>query len=116
MTILTVQLSFWSSGPKTRAPLNAVIGARVFGPEDQKESWTVRMVIEGFLRRLKLVERQLEGRAYLAADRFTAADISVAYIIGLAAALGLAERMPPSTLEYLKRMTERPGYQRAAAR
>ena len=41
------------------APLNAVLGTRFFGPEDQQQNFTVGLVIEGFLRRLKLVDRQL---------------------------------------------------------
>jgi glutathione S-transferase len=99
------------------APLNAVIGTRFFGPEDQKDNWTVGMVIEGFLRRLKLVERQLETRRYLAADRFTAADISVAYVLGMAANfLGLADRMPRITLDYLERVTDRPAFERASSK
>jgi glutathione S-transferase len=97
------------------APLNAVIGTRLFGPEDQKQNWTVGMVVEGFVRRAKLVEQRLEGRRYLAGDRFTAADISVAYAVGLAQLLGIANRLAPHVLDYHARMAERPAYQRAAA-
>jgi len=98
------------------APMNAVIGTRFFGPEDQKDNWTVGMVIEGFARRLKLVERRLEdGRRFLAADRFTAADISVGYTIGLAEALELHDKIPDAVRFYRERLVARPAFQRAAA-
>jgi glutathione S-transferase len=99
------------------APLNAVIGTKFFGPEEVQGNWTVNMVIEGFLRRMKLVDRQLEGHAFMAGDRFTAADISVGYVVGLAAHfLGLADRMTPRALDYHKRLAERPAFQRATAK
>ena len=98
------------------APLNAVLGTRFFGPEDQQQNFTVGLVIEGFLRRLKLVDRQLaDGREFLAADRFTLADISVGWTVGLGGFLGLTDKIAPEVLAYHQRLTERPAYQRAAA-
>jgi glutathione S-transferase len=97
------------------APLNAVIGTRFAGPEGQKDNWTVHMVIDGFVKRLKLVERQLEHHDYMAADRFTAADISVGYVLGLAANfLNLGDKLSFKAHAYHERLTSRPAYQRAA--
>jgi glutathione S-transferase len=99
------------------APLNAVIGTKFFGPDAVQGNWTVNMVIEGFLRRMKLVDQQLESHAFMAGDRFTAADISVGYVVGLGAHfLGFADRMSPQALDYHRRLTERPAFQRASAR
>jgi glutathione S-transferase len=98
------------------APLNAVIGTRLFGPEDQKDNWTCKMVLEGFFNRLKLVDRQLIDRPYVAGDAFTLADISVVYSLGIVTGLlGKADRFPAHILDYQRRMTERPAFQRAAA-
>lgn len=99
------------------APLNAIIGTKFMAPDDQKENFTVRVIEEGFLRRLRLLEKRLIGREFIAAGRFTLADISVAYSLGLAASvLQMGDRIPREILNYLARMSERPAYQRAAAR
>ena len=96
------------------APLNAVIGTRFFGPEEAQENFTVGMVIEGFLRRLQLVDRQLQSHEYLAGDRFTLADISVGWTVGIGLLLGLTPDMPASVVDYRHRLTGRPAYMRAA--
>jgi glutathione S-transferase len=97
-------------------PLNAVIGTMFMGPENEVQNWTCGMVKEGFVRRTKLLENQLAKHEYLAGDRFTAADISVAYALGIGLFMELGSRLAPSVLDYHQRMTARPAYQRAAAR
>jgi glutathione S-transferase len=99
------------------APLNAVIGTRFMGPEDQKQNFTVGVIEEGFLRRLTLLETRLETHEFAGADRFTIADISVAYALLLAGDfLQMRNRFPPGTVAYLERMKARPAFQRAGAR
>ena len=97
------------------APMNAVVGTRFFGPEDAQNNFTVGMVIEGFMRRLRLVDRQLQTHDFLAGDRFTMADISVGWTVGIALMLGLTPDMPKSVVDYRERLTQRPAYKRAAA-
>lgn len=97
------------------APLNAMVGCRLFGQPEDLESFAIKVVVEGFLRRLKLVERQLEKHPFVAGDAFTAADISVAYPIAIGMFLGLGEQLPASVKDYYDRVTTRPAYQRAAA-
>lgn len=99
------------------APMNAVVGTRFLAPDDQKENFTVGMVLEGFFRRMRLVERRLEVQPYLAGDRFTLADISVGYTIGLAAGfLGLGDKIAPHVMEWHGKVTARPAFLRAASR
>lgn len=71
---------------------------------------------EVFLDRLQLVERKLDGEEFLAAGRFTAADISVGYTLSLAAFLELADRFPQNVAAYWTRLQARPAYQAAAAK
>jgi len=97
------------------APLNALIGTRFMGPEDQQRNFTTGVIVEGFLRRLAMVERQLAGHDYLAGDRFTMADISVVWPIGLGGFLELNDKIAPSILAYHQRLIQRPAYSRAAA-
>jgi glutathione S-transferase len=98
------------------APLNALIATRFTAPDDQKQSFTTNVIEDGFARRLVLLERRLEGREFLAADRFTLADVSVGYALGLAAMIGLAEKTPKVAQDYLARLQARPAYIRATAR
>lgn len=66
-----------------------------------------------FLARLRSLERGLTQHDYLAANRFTAADISVGYALLLAEHLGLKSRFTPAVLNYWKRLQIRAGFQRA---
>jgi glutathione S-transferase len=99
------------------APLNALIGTKFMAPADQQRNFTTGVIVTGFSNRLKLVEKQLaDGREFVAADRFTLADISVAWSVGLAkGGLQLGDRMAQSLHQHYDRMTARPAYQRAAA-
>jgi glutathione S-transferase len=69
-----------------------------------------------FSKRLIKIEQRLAGREYLAADRFTVADIAVAYALFLARRVGLQDRVPGSLLAYLDRLTAREAFQRAQSR
>ncbi|HTK35991.1 MAG TPA: glutathione S-transferase family protein [Caulobacteraceae bacterium] len=99
------------------APLNGVIGTLFRGPEAERSNWTVGMIKEGFVRRSRLVANQLAKHEFLAADRFTAADISVAYALGIGIGLlEMGDQLGPALVDYYKRMTARPAYLRAAAK
>jgi glutathione S-transferase len=98
------------------AYLNIVVASRFFAPEGEKENWGARTAVSLFLTRLGLVTRRLQGSPHLAGERFTAADISVAYALEMGARLGLAERYDPAVTAYLERLGARQGYRRALAR
>lgn len=67
-----------------------------------------------FLSRLKHVDRALTGgQAWLCADRFTAADISVGYALSLANQLKLLGDVAPSIQAYWERLKARPAFQAA---
>ncbi len=69
-----------------------------------------------FSVRLAVVETALaDGREFLAADRFTLADISVAYALGLSRLSGLDDLIPPAVAAYRDRMFRRPACLRAYA-
>ena len=56
-----------------------------------------------------------DGREWLCAGRFTAADISVGYALLLAETLGMADAFPPAVADYWARCQARDGFQRAKA-
>lgn len=67
-----------------------------------------------FLGRLRAVETALVDREYLAAGRFTIADICIAYALHLADTLPpLKDQITPLSRAHLERMRERPAFQRA---
>ena len=69
-----------------------------------------------FLSRLRHVDRALaDGREWLCAGRFTAADISVGYALLLARQLKLDAKFSPAIQAYWTRLTERPAFKAAKA-
>jgi glutathione S-transferase len=110
-------LQFLEVGEATLAtPLTAAVRTRFMAPADQKANWTVQNCRDVFVDRLQLVSQQLKSHAYMAADRFTAADISVGYALGFGERLRLAEAYEPALVEYWARLQARPAFQRAAAK
>jgi len=65
--------------------------------------------------RLGHIESALSERDWLAADRFTAADISVSYIVTGAKFAGIEADIPASVRAYVDNLWQRPAFQRAAA-
>ena len=66
-----------------------------------------------FLARLRAVEQAVEQRHWLAADRFTAADVAVGYALMLSAHLEMEPQWGPATQAYWQRLQQRPAFQRA---
>ncbi|WP_395647237.1 glutathione S-transferase family protein [Terricaulis sp.] len=94
---------------------NPLVGTRFMAPADQKENWTAGYLKGAIMKRLQWVADKLGGRPYVAADRFTAADISVAYIATGAKFAGIADEMPEGIKTYVQNLWQRPAYIRAAA-
>lgn len=69
-----------------------------------------------YVARLAKVAARLDGRDFVAAGRFTAADIAIAYALFLSTRIGLGDRLPPRLAEWLATMVARPGFQAALAR
>ena len=85
-----------------------------FEPEERRLPQAAADYARWFASRLKAASPWL-GETYAAADRFTAADISVGYAIKLAAAIGLAEAVPERAQKYWRGLQARPAYRRAEA-
>ena len=94
---------------------NPLVGTRFMAPADQKENWTAGYLKSAILKRLEFVGQRLGGKPYVAADRFTAADISIAYIATGAKFAGIADEIPATIKAYVDNLWQRPAFQRAAA-
>lgn len=76
---------------------------------DDYARWYQKRLEEGLGRALA------DRREWLCADRFTAADISIAYALLLAEKLRLGEAFPPMVADYWARCQDRDGFRRAKA-
>lgn len=94
---------------------NPLVGTRFMAPDDQKTNWTATYLKSAILKRLQYVADKMEGRPYVAANRFTAADICVAYIATGGKFAGIADEIPAPMQAYIAKLHERPAFQRAAA-
>src|SRR5271167_3512711 len=91
---------------------NPLVATKFLAPEDKRINWTSDYLKSTFTNRLRFVDNQLGGARYLVSDRFTAADISVGYTIGMAGFAADIE-LSPTLQAYHERLKARPAYQRA---
>ena len=68
-----------------------------------------------FIARLRKLDNHLLEHEYLVDNRFTIADIAVAYALIFARFLKFDDRMQPQTIAYMERLTRRDAYKRADA-
>jgi glutathione S-transferase len=102
-------------GEATLAPALGAMVRQTFGPEHARSATALAEATTTLFERLTLIEARLEGRQYLAGDRFTLADISVAYCLNLGGMLRVADRFTPNIAAYFERMKARPAFQAAGA-
>jgi hypothetical protein len=104
-------------GIRVRGYVSCVIACPYDGPiaPDKVAPQVADDYTKWFLARLRSLDPVLTRHDYLAADRFTAADISVGYALLLAEHLGLKPRFTSAVLSYWERLSVRDGFQRAMA-
>jgi glutathione S-transferase len=98
------------------APLNIAIATKFAAPEEHKQNWGAQFAIDLFVNRSKALLGPLSRSPYLAGEIFTAADVSCGYSIWLSRIFGFEERLEQPLREYAGRLSERPAFQRAAAK
>lgn len=99
---------FFAAGPLEAAVTNKALGVEV--PKERRG-----MVGYGsFERVVDTLERALDGRDYIAGDRFTTADVYLGAQIGWGLRFGTIEAKPVFSA-YADRMAARPAYARAMA-
>jgi glutathione S-transferase len=88
-----------------------VVGVLNFAPESARGNWTAGQAQGVFDSRLGLVTRRLARSPFMAGERFTAADISVAYALLLARTAG-GVTLGKAEEAYVARATDRDGFRR----
>lgn len=96
-------------------PQTLVLRYTQLEPAERRVPQVAEDYAKWFLGRLRAVEARMAEHQFMAADRFTMADISVAYALMLATNLGLAAQFTPNVAAYWERMSARDGYKRAFA-
>jgi glutathione S-transferase len=98
------------------AYLNVLVASKFLAPEGERDNFGARAAEQMFFGRLSLVSRQLAQAPMMAGAKFSAADISVTYALGMADLLGLGGKFGPEIVDYRARMAARPAFQRANER
>jgi glutathione S-transferase len=96
-------------------PQTLVLRYSQLEPPERRQPQVVTDYSRWFLARLRAVDTALQQADHLVDERFTAADVAVAYALMLAQELGLHSQFSPAVAAYWQRLQERPGFQRALA-
>lgn len=94
-------------------PQTLVLRYARFEPPERRQPSVAGDYARWFLARLKPLGPRLESREFVCAERFTAADVSVAYALMLGGYLDLESQYPALVRDYWARLQQRPAYQRA---
>lgn len=98
-------------------PQTLVLRYRVLEPPEKRQPQVAADYARWFVKRTLLLEAALaDGREWLCAGRFTAADICVGYALLLADNLRLIGELAPAVQDYWARCQSAPGFQAAKAR
>lgn len=79
---LIIQWSIWSVAD-LQDPLIKVFIQLVFVPEPKRDEAIITQSLEKLPTILGTLEKSLEGKQYLVGDRFTLADLNVAFVVGI---------------------------------
>lgn len=95
------------------APANSIIAGKFMAKDGAEKNWTSDIIISSLQRRAEFIDTTVRAREFVVGDRFTAADIAIAYTIGLLSFIGVSGG--DASAAYQARMNARPAFQRAAA-
>ena len=96
-------------------PQTLVLRYAMLEPEERRQPQVAADYAQWFLSRLRALDALLEQGDYVAADRFTAGDISVAYALLLAQRINIGIGDSPRVAAYWERVRARPAFARAKA-
>ena len=96
-------------------PLGVLIWHGVYRNDADRVALAIEAAKERAVGVLSLIETHLASRAYLLGAEFSAADIMLGFTLAAAEFLGVLDERHPTTLAYLRRLSQRPAYLRATA-
>lgn len=97
-------------------PVSMLLGHTVLLPEEHRNAGVAAWAKAETDKTLKVLsETGIEDREFIVADRLTAADISVMYMLFLLKLMGQLKHAPENVQAYFARLTERDGWKTATA-
>ncbi|MGH1373960.1 MAG: glutathione S-transferase family protein [Cellvibrionaceae bacterium] len=93
-------------------PQTVAIRYTILEPKERQLPQAADDYRKWFLARLRRLNAHLQDREYLVDNRFTVADIDIAYALYLGELLGFSKDYEPHVNEYLQRMKTRPAFQK----
>jgi glutathione S-transferase len=97
-------------------PQTIVLRYSQLEPPERRLPQAVEDYRRWFYGRLRAVDAAVTEQEYLAANRFTAADIAVGFALHLATTIGIDHEFPPAVRAYLDRLMARDAFKRANAK
>ena len=105
----------WFGEASLMPPIGTLVGHVMMTAPERRPTKIVDDARELLARRLQPIAQALSTAEHLAAHRFTLADVSVGYALGLAAQLGEGALFSDEIVRYCERLRARPAYGRASA-
>ncbi|MEQ1865428.1 MAG: glutathione S-transferase family protein [Micropepsaceae bacterium] len=97
-------------------PQTIVLRYTQLEPPERRLPQAVEDYRRWFYGRLRAVDAALKDGDYLAANRFTGADIAIGFALHLATLIGIDQEFPPAVRAYLDRLRARDTFKRADAK
>jgi len=97
-------------------PQALILRYRYFEAAERRQPQVAEDYTRWFLGRLRGLVEPLAQEDYVAAGRFTMADVSIGYALFLGREIGLSSEYPEPVAAYLDRLTARPAFRRAQDR
>jgi glutathione S-transferase len=95
-------------------PIMQIFLNTIMLPEEQRSAAAAEQGRSGFAACAEILEQALKGREFIVGPHFTAADVMVGSTLAWASMMGLFSGYPVLQ-EYVKRLTQRPAFQRSHA-
>lgn len=111
---LISQWSIWSVAD-LQDPLIKVFIQLVFVPEPKRDEAIITQSLEKLPSILSSLEQSLEGKQYLVGDRFTLADLNVAFVVGICDDIKFDLSAYTNINQWRNRIAEREGTKRYKA-
>jgi len=102
-----LQWSFWAGTDVDGMIINTILATGML-PHEPANPELIKANFEKLQRPLTSLEHALEGRNYLAADRFTIGDLNAVSIVSWLPLIGFDMRKFPNIDGWIKRCAERP--------
>ena len=79
-------------------------------PENRQNASQIAKAVNEFEKKLRIANSQLENRAFLASEHFTAADIQFGHVLFRYFDIAIERVNLPAISEYYERLTQRPAF------